>query len=53
MKIMCSPNYHHNDFVATHVLGHMMHGYTLLVPMNNVNVYVCVCHESFLCPTHI
>ena len=26
--------YHHNDFVATHALGHMMYGYTLLVPMN-------------------
>ena len=25
---------HHNGFVATHALGHMMYGYTLLVPMN-------------------
>ena len=24
--------YHHNCFVATHALGQMMHGYTLLVP---------------------
>ena len=23
-----------NDFAATHALGHMMYGYTLLVPMN-------------------
>ena len=22
MKIMCLPGYHHNDFVATHALGH-------------------------------
>ena len=34
MKTMCPPGYHHNDFVATHALGHIMHGYTLLVPMN-------------------
>ena len=34
MKTMCPPGYHHNGFVATHALGHMMHGYTLLVPMN-------------------
>ena len=34
MKTMCPPGYHHNGFVATHVLGHMMYGYTLLVPMN-------------------
>ena len=29
MKTMCPPGYHHNGFVATHVLGymigHMMH----------------------------
>ena len=31
---MCTPGYHHNGFVATHALGHMMYGYTLLVPMN-------------------
>ena len=34
MKTMSSPAYHHNDFVATHALGHMMYGYTLLVTMN-------------------
>ena len=34
MKTMCSPGYHHNGFVATHALGHMMYGSTLLVPMN-------------------
>ena len=26
MKTMCPPGYHHNDFVATHALGHMMYG---------------------------
>ena len=32
MKTMCPPGYQHNGFVATH--GHMMYGYTLLVPIN-------------------
>ena len=36
MKTMCPPSYHHNGFVATHALGHMMYGYTLLVPMNQI-----------------
>ena len=31
MNIMCPPDYHHNEFVATHALGHMMYGYILLV----------------------
>ena len=34
MKTMCPPSYHHNGFVATHVLGHMMYMYT-----HNVYVY--------------
>ena len=34
MKIMCPPGYHHNGYVANHTLGHIMYGYTLLVPMN-------------------
>ena len=25
MKTMCPPGNHHNGFVATHVLGHMMY----------------------------
>ena len=25
MKTMCLPGYHHNGFVATHALGHMMY----------------------------
>ena len=27
MKKMCPPGYHHNGFVATHALGHMMYGF--------------------------
>ena len=34
MKTMCPPGYHHNGFIATHALGHMIYGYRLLVPMN-------------------
>ena len=30
---MCSPSYHHNEFMATHALGNMMYGYILLIPM--------------------
>ena len=26
METMCPPGYHHNGFVATHALGHMMYG---------------------------
>ena len=33
---MCSSSYYQsaNGLVVTHTLGHMMYGYTLLVPMN-------------------
>ena len=34
MKKMCPHDYHHNGFVATHALGHMMYGYTWLAPRN-------------------
>ena len=34
IKTLCPPGYHHKGFMATHALGHMMYGYTLLVPMN-------------------
>ena len=27
MKTMCPPGYHHNSFVATHALGHIMYSY--------------------------
>ena len=27
MKTICPPGYHHNGFVATHALGHMMYGW--------------------------
>ena len=31
MKTMCPPGYHHNGFVATHALGHMMYGYMMYI----------------------
>ena len=31
METISSPVCHHNGFVTTHALGHMMYGYTLLV----------------------
>ena len=34
MKTILPPGYHRDGFVASHVLGHLMYGYTLLVPMN-------------------
>ena len=33
MKTLRPPWLSHNSFVATHALGHMMCGYSLLVPM--------------------
>ena len=44
IKTMCAPVHHHNDFLATLVLGHMMYGYTLLVPMN---IYYIVTLHAF------
>ena len=35
---MCFHGYHHNFFVATYAFGHMMYGYTLLVPMKQRNL---------------
>ena len=31
MKTMCPPGYHHNGFVATHALGHMMYGKAIVI----------------------
>ena len=31
MKTMCPPGYHHNSFVATHALGHIMYGDTVVI----------------------
>ena len=47
MKTMCPPGFHHNGFVATHALGHMMYGYTLLVPMNQHIYYAHLASVRF------
>ena len=36
MKTMCPPGYHHNGFVVTHALGHMMYNDIQM----NTNKYV-------------
>ena len=40
MKTMCPPSYHHNDFVATHALGHMMYGYIYIYIYIYLAVYI-------------
>ena len=35
MKTMCMPGYHHNSFVETHALEHMICDYTWLLTMNH------------------
>ena len=46
MKTMCPPGYHHNRFVATHALGHMM-----WILGNDLNIYIrgfpqTLCHDT-------
>ena len=40
MKTMCPPSYHHNGFVATDALGHMMYGLYIYV----LYIYIDVLH---------
>ena len=37
---MSPPSYHHNGFVASHALGHMMYGYTVLVRITYNHNYI-------------
>ena len=34
MKTLSTPSYHHNGFTAIHELGHIVYGYTSVVPIN-------------------
>ena len=50
MKTMCPPGYHHNGFVETHALGHMMYGFhkAIVVITGRAHcfhdyIYLCVC----------
>ena len=43
MKTMCPPGYHHNGFVGTHALGHMMYGSSC------AQVHKCMsCHKAIV-----
>ena len=47
MKTMCPPGYHHNGFVATHALGHMMYGshnrtYTYVYVYVYIYIYIYI-----------
>ena len=51
MKTMCPPGYHHNGFVATHALGHMMYAHLASVRFEHSvcrgsliisYIYVCI-----------
>ena len=45
MKTMCPPGYHHNGFMATHALGHMMYGWAQTVH----HVPKCMsCHKAIV-----
>ena len=35
MKTKCPPGYHHNGFMATHALGHMIHDVRLHIAGTN------------------
>ena len=41
-KTMCPPGYHHNDFVATHALGHMMYGCTVVRLYIYIYIYLYI-----------
>ena len=41
MKTMCSPGYHHNDFVATHALGHTMYSYMYIMYIMYIACIMC------------
>ena len=46
---MCPPGYHHNDFVATHALGHMMYGSSCAVHSTVHHVPKCMsCRKAIV-----
>ena len=42
IKTMCPPGYHHNSFVATHALGHMMTVMTVLTTYIYIYMYIYI-----------
>ena len=51
METMCPPGYHHNGFVETHALGHMMYG--SYAHLASVRFEHSVCHGSLMTTTYI
>ena len=47
MKTMCPPGYHHNGFVATHALGHMVF-YIAPILLGSVRFELSVCCGSLM-----
>ena len=54
VKTMCPPGYHHNGFVATHALGHMIYIYIYIW---QVYIYIHIWHlgqvQSFCAGSHV
>ena len=48
MKTMCPPGYHHNGFVATHALGHMMYGLYIYAVYIYVYIYIRFIYKRFI-----
>ena len=48
MKIMCPPCYHHNGFVATHALGHLMYGF---IRTSCIHTVSSVHQPYIMCPS--
>ena len=42
--IMCPLGYHHNGFVATHALGHMMCGYHMVISYQLCGYHLTIHH---------
>ena len=42
MKTICPPSYHHNGFVATHALGHIMFKECLYSYSYNIYIYIII-----------
>ena len=55
MKTMCPPGYHHNGFVATHALGHMMCCHKAIVVITGRThcfhdyIYIYILRSSCFC----
>ena len=55
MKTMCPPGYHHNGFVATHALGHMMYIMYICIYMYiymYIYVYMCMYMHIYIYIIH-